>query len=152
MIKINNYESFGECLQSYRKKARLTQIELANILSVQPQTIWRWEHNERKPSLEIIKKLSEVLSCTETELLNGQYGDKIKITLSWQWEEFTKGEINMDANKFNLFLGDDGQIGLHGAGMMTTRDAINEFLARVKEQIEIAYEAQIKRGVIKEAL
>ena len=146
------HKDFAKQLQEFRKRARLTQKNLADLIKVSLKTVQRWEWGERTPRLEEIKKLVEVLNVSEEDLLKEVHSDKIKITLSWQWEEFTKGEINMDANKFNLFLGDDGQIGLHGAGMMTTRDAINEFLARVKEQIEIAYEAQIKRGVIKEAL
>ena len=62
--------SFGEYLKIYRCKANLTQTQLAELIGVQSQTIWRWEHNEREPSLNVIKKLAKVLNVTENELLN----------------------------------------------------------------------------------
>ena len=54
----------------------------------------------------------------------------------------------MTGNEFELILGSNGQIGLKGAGMITSAEAIEEFLSRVKEQLTIALEAQIKRGVV----
>ena len=57
----------------------------------------------------------------------------------------------MNDNKFKLILGEDGVIGLHGAGKITSHDAINDFLGDVKNQLEIALDAQIKRGAIQEA-
>lgn len=86
--------------------------------------------------------------CTESELLNGSQEDKVELVLSWNWEDMKKGEINMDANKFKLILGEDGMIGLHGAGKLTSQEAIEEFLGKVREQLEIALDAQVRRGVI----
>ena len=47
---ISNY------LKTFRERARLTQSELADAAGVQTQTVWRWEHGEREPSLSLIKK------------------------------------------------------------------------------------------------
>lgn len=68
---ISEHQGFSEHLRIFREKAGLTQLELANVVGVQTQTVWRWEHGEREPSINVIKKLCEVLSCTESELLNG---------------------------------------------------------------------------------
>ena len=54
----------------------------------------------------------------------------------------------MNENKFKLVLGDDGMIGLNGAGRITSTAEIEEFLGRVRKELEIALEAQIKRGVV----
>ena len=54
----------------------------------------------------------------------------------------------MDENKFKLILGGDGMVGLHGAGRITSRKAIDEFLHRVRSELEIAFDAQVRRGVI----
>ena len=57
----------------------------------------------------------------------------------------------MNMNSFELILGSQGQIGLKGAGQITSREAIEDFLSQVREQLEIGLEAQIKRGVVQGA-
>ena len=144
-------KSFAQRLKSFRKEARLTQEDLADKINVSIMTLRRWEWGERLPRMDEIKKISDVLHVTEAELLNEPQGDKIKLTLTWHWEEMTKGEINMNGNDFKLVLGGDGRIGLTGAAMFQTRDAIEDFISRVREQVEIAYDAQVRRGAIKES-
>ena len=134
-------ETFSQRLKRLRKIARLTQEELAEKIKVSIMTVRRMEE---------IQKLCEVLHVSESELLNGPQGDGIKLTLSWHWEEMKEGEINMLDNKFQLVLGDDGRIGLTGAALFPSRSAIEDFIARVREQVEVAYDAQVRRGVIKE--
>ncbi len=56
----------------------------------------------------------------------------------------------MNDNKFQIVLGDSGQIGITGAALFQTRDAIEDFISRVREQVNIAYDAQVRRGAIKE--
>ncbi len=129
----------------------MTQLDLAKVLCVQPQTIWRWEHGEREPSLDIIKRLCEVLGCTESELLNGPDDGKIKITLVYDWDKMKEVNINMESNDFEVILGSNGKIGLKGAGMITSREAIEEFLGRVRNELEIALDAQVRRGAIQGA-
>ena len=141
-------ESFSNSLKIFREKAKLTQSELAKRIGVQTQTVWRWEHGEREPSLVVVKQLSEVLGCTESELLNGSNNSKVELVLSWNWEDMKKGEINMDANNFKLILGEDGKVGLHGAGLITSPEAIEEFLGRIRNELQIALDAQIRRGVV----
>ena len=144
-------KNFAQRLRKFRKEARLTQEELANLINVSPMTLRRWEWNERQPRMEEIKKLCEILHVTEAELMNEPQGDKIKLTLTWHWEEMKEGEINMSDNKFQIVLGDDGRIGLTGAALFQNRNTIEDFISRVRTQIEIAYDAQVKRGAIKEA-
>ncbi len=148
VLNINGHQGFSNYLKMFREKAGLTQLELANAMGVQTQTVWRWEHGEREPSISLIKKLCEILGCTESELLNGSQEDRVELVLSWNWEDMKKGEINMDINKFKVILGEDGKIGLHGAGMITSRAGIEEFLGRVRNELEIALDAQVRRGVI----
>ena len=62
---------FAKCLQMLRKKANLIQPELAELIGVSVVTLKRWETGVRTPRIEEIKKLCEVLGCTESELLNG---------------------------------------------------------------------------------
>ena len=138
-------------IKNFRKALKITQEELASYVGIHENTIRLWEKNVNEPRSSDIKKLCEIFNCTEAELFNDTDNDQIKITISSNWEEFKKGDINMNDNKFKLILGEDGVIGLHGAGKITSHDAINDFLGDVKNQLEIALDAQIKRGAIQEA-
>ena len=146
VLKIDN--SVGTAIKTFRKKARLTQSELAGLLGVSFSTLRRWEAYGGQPRTDELKKLCEVLGCTESELLTNSQDDKVELVLSWNWEEMKKGEINMDINRFKVILGEDGKIGLQGAGMITSRAGIEEFLGRVRNELEIALDAQVRRGVI----
>ena len=138
----------GKSITAIRKKKGINQEELAHLLSVNTATLSRWENGHFEPKASVIKKLCEVLGCTESELLNGPNDGKVELVLSWNWEDMKKGEINMDANKFKLILGEDGKVGLHGAGFITSTEAIEDFLGRIRSEFQIALEAQIKRGVV----
>ncbi len=87
----NNNNNFAERLRKLRKKAGLTQSELAFLLGMHETTIRRWENDRGKPNLREIKKLAEVLHITEQELLNEAPESKwvlqIKINKDFQ-EEF----------------------------------------------------------------
>ena len=135
-------------IKQYRKKAGLTQPDLAQLLGVSFSTLRRWEAYGGQPRADELKKLCEVLGCTESELLNGPSDGKVKITLVYDWTHMEGGKIDMNGNDFELILGSNGQIGLKGAGKLTSADAIDEFLSRVREQLTIALDAQIKRGVV----
>ena len=56
-------------LYEYRKKAGLTQRELANRIGVTQVCITMWETGERKPDIIKLKKLAHILGCTTDELL-----------------------------------------------------------------------------------
>ena len=135
-------------IRFFRRKNKLTQEKLSELVSCSVDTLQRWENGTREPKASDIVKLCKILHCTELELLNGLQDNKVELVLSWDWEEIKKGEINMDINRFKVILGEDGKIGLQGAGMITSRTGIEEFLGRVRNELEIALEAQIKRGAI----
>ena len=63
-------------IRQYRKKAGLTQPDLAQLLGVSFSTLRRWEAYGGQPRADELKKLCEVLGCTESELLNGQSPDE----------------------------------------------------------------------------
>lgn len=69
MLRIAN--NLGNAIKQYRKKAGLTQPELAQLLKVSFSTLRRWEAYGGQPRADELKRLCEVLGCTESELLNG---------------------------------------------------------------------------------
>ena len=135
-------------LSNFRKRKGLTQSELADMVGVSLNSIARYEQGEVTPSANIAHSIANVLGCTEAELLNGVQSDKAELVISWDWEDMKKGEMNMEENKFKLVLGEDGQIGINGIGKLTSYEAIDEFLMRVRKQLEIALDTQIRRGAI----
>ena len=61
----------GKLITAVRKKRGISQEELAHMLSVNTATLSRWENGHFEPKASVIKKLCEVLGCTEAEILNG---------------------------------------------------------------------------------
>ena len=55
-----------------RKKAKVTQAELAAKLSVTQSAISQWEHGETQPEVGKLLKLSEIFGCTVDEILKGE--------------------------------------------------------------------------------
>ena len=134
-----------------RRLKKLTQAGLAELVGTSANTIARYERGEMEPSFKNAHKIAEVLGCTEAELLSGANDGKIKITLSYDWSKYEKGEIDMTGNAFELNLGRFGTVELQGAGdfkSLQDLQDIDDFLARAREQLVIALEAQQKRGAI----
>ena len=143
--------SYWQNITAIRKRKGINQEELAHMLDVNPATLSRWENGHFEPKASVIKKLCEIFHCTESELLNGSNDDKIKITLVYDWDKMKEGNIDMEDNDFELILGSNGRVGLKGAGLITSPEAIEDFLGRIRKELEIALDAQVRRGVVPEA-
>ena len=63
-------EYFGLKLQTLRKKASLSQEDLAQLLGVSRQAISKWERSEALPDLYNAKKIAEVFNITIDELMD----------------------------------------------------------------------------------
>lgn len=55
-------------LKFYRRKAGMTQADLADCLDVTPQSICRWETGRREPSFRVLKKITKLLNVTMNDL------------------------------------------------------------------------------------
>lgn len=69
---------FGKRLAELRERANLSRKDLASILSVGQNTVWRWEAGEREPSLENIQALARALGVTTDELMSAPSEDNKK--------------------------------------------------------------------------
>ena len=96
MFKIAN--NIGDSIRFFRKKAGLTQPELAKLSGVSFSTLRRWEVYGASPRIEEIKQLCEVLHCTKEELLNGP-----EIKKDWELRLLTPKEaISMSLSTIDL--------------------------------------------------
>ncbi len=82
----------GTRISELRKKKKLTQAELGNIMHVSDKTISSWESNRTEPSLNDIVMLSDVIDTTATYLL---YGNIEKLDLE------TEIKIRLDEKEYN---------------------------------------------------
>jgi transcriptional regulator with XRE-family HTH domain len=62
---------FGSSLVKLRKARKLTQLQLADLISVQPRLISRWETGETKPQFDHVVRLAEVLEVSLDVLMKG---------------------------------------------------------------------------------
>ncbi|WP_279282012.1 helix-turn-helix domain-containing protein [Enterococcus gallinarum] len=59
----------GENIKKLRKAKRMTQKEVANQLTVTPQTISKWERNISYPDLDMLVRLSQLFHISTDALL-----------------------------------------------------------------------------------
>lgn len=71
-----DWPGFGAVIQKYRKKARLSQPKMAQMMEVNRNTITNWENNKNRPSLDDTKILCETLGIPLYELF-GMYDEMV---------------------------------------------------------------------------
>lgn len=65
----------GVKLKEARKKEKMTQKELAELLGVYQKDISRWENSEYIPSLEVFAKLCQTLKVSADKMLGIEIED-----------------------------------------------------------------------------
>ncbi len=66
----------GKNLEKIRETAKLSRRELGQLINVGQNTIWRWEHGEREPSLEKIQALAVALNVSVSDLMDREENKK----------------------------------------------------------------------------
>jgi transcriptional regulator with XRE-family HTH domain len=69
MEKGENLTVFGKTLQNLRKEQGLSQAKLANASGVSRRAILHYEKYAKRPSIDKVKKLANVLGVSDEELL-----------------------------------------------------------------------------------
>lgn len=64
--------SFGENVKRLRKKNKLTQTELANMINKTIRTVQKYESGEITPTVDIIELVAKALNVTASELLGSK--------------------------------------------------------------------------------
>ena len=72
---------FSQRFKELRKKSKMTQADIADILHTSPQNISRWENGESEPDIDMILDISKLFEVSADDLL-GKNPDNEKIILS----------------------------------------------------------------------
>ena len=65
-------ESLGQRLQQFRKRANLTQEEVATKLNITPQAVSKWENDVSAPDISLLGEIADMFGVTVDELLGRQ--------------------------------------------------------------------------------
>lgn len=108
-------EKFGERLIVFRNRKGLSQDELSQKLGVSRQSISNWENGSSQPSIEFVKKLSEIYEVSVDDLLNCDkpvedcYKKKEDTSFKKEEKKDDKGShIRIDKNGIFINDADDG--------------------------------------------
>lgn len=74
-------EDFSKYIFQLRKKAGLSQEELAERVGVHLNTVSQWENGVYIPKMMKLKRLAEALNVTEAELLNGPAKQEFEVKI-----------------------------------------------------------------------
>ena len=113
---------FGKNLSILRKNRQLTQLELADLLDVQPRMVGRWEQAVAKPQFDYIIKLAEVLEVSLDHLLLGEKG---KINTELEIKNKRLKELCKQADKLKP---DDQNIICHFLDMAIRQDKLKDII------------------------
>ncbi len=107
---MNIDNGLAQRLKELRKKAGLTQEELAELIDVHLNTISRWENGIDTPKTFKITQLAKVLNVNEVELINGTPSQnwELKLLVS-KTRENEGGTVDMSgkSSTATLSVGDD---------------------------------------------
>lgn len=68
--------SVGENIKKYRSRKGMTQVQLAEAVTVTHPMITAYERGTKNPSLQVAFEISKVLGCTLEDLLEPQKESK----------------------------------------------------------------------------
>ena len=71
----------GEKIKKYREEKKMTQMEVAEVLEVNPATISKYEAGTLEPNIESLKKLSELFEISIDQLVKEDKFDISKINV-----------------------------------------------------------------------
>ena len=82
MVEREVQQMIGEQIKALRIARNMSQVELASALNVSKQSVSNWENNNILPSVEIIKQLARLFSCSPDYLLELDNSPKSYIDIS----------------------------------------------------------------------
>jgi transcriptional regulator with XRE-family HTH domain len=85
----NMENTFGERIQSLRKKRNWTQEEVANKLKVTAQAVSKWEKDVSLPDVQLLSSIAQLFNTSIDYLLGNAQGTIVEVT-SKEKKDFKK--------------------------------------------------------------
>ncbi|MEQ9168885.1 MAG: helix-turn-helix transcriptional regulator [Fulvivirga sp.] len=70
--------NFGDNLKEVRTSKSISQGQLAEMMGIHPTHISRYERNQTSPSIDVLKKLADLLEVSTDALVYGSQNEKAK--------------------------------------------------------------------------
>ena len=152
---MNDYE-FGNRLYALRKKCKMSQAELGNLVNVSDKAVSKWETGKSKPGIDIMNKLSLIFNVKIEDLMEeNKLNNNINMivitggpcagkstAMSWIEKEFTQKGYTV------LFIGESAtELINSGVNYTTCKSRINFQIPLTRMQMEkekIYYDAARK--------
>ena len=87
-----NLVEIGKRIKSLREDSKLTQIKVADYLSLDQSMIAKIEKGERNITSDVIEKLSTLFCCTVEYILSGE-NKKQELTVSFRTSNLTSDDL-----------------------------------------------------------
>lgn len=84
---------FGEQIRKLRIAKGLSQVQLANKLSVSKQSVSNWESNNITPSIDLLTKIAHYFSCSADYLLEIDNPDSSKEKFFIETQYLTMAQV-----------------------------------------------------------
>lgn len=128
----------GQRIKAARKKAGMTQAELAGKLGIPYQSIGQWERDLRSPKIETLHRIANALLISVRELMDAKTADAYDagIDLGANLEEW-QGYVIDELWKREGYSGSDTETQLINAFSQLNDSGQHEAIKRVEELTEI---------------
>lgn len=87
MRDMNNYVT-GSTIKILRESKKLTQAQLANMISVSDKAVSRWETGKEFPDVSLLEPLSKALGISVIELISGDWITNRNVSSNMQRSKF----------------------------------------------------------------
>jgi transcriptional regulator with XRE-family HTH domain len=111
MKKSNTNDQLGKNIKLFRKQKGFTQVELAKALGCSQTIITAYEKGLKKPSVDMLAKLADVLGSSTDRILasnNNPAKTSEKIKNPKLWKKFEQINTLPDTDKRTVFRMIDG--------------------------------------------
>lgn len=104
--------SFGDNLKRIRTEKNVSQGELAELISMHPTHISRYERKLTSPTVEVVKKIADALKVSADELIYGDTQQKAKdkiqdnelLTMFARVQTLKKDDVVCIKNMLNAYI------------------------------------------------
>lgn len=132
--------TFGEKLYALRTQAKISQIQLAEILGVSRQTVSKWETGSMLPEIDKLIKISDQFHVSTDYLLRETKPEKVSANMDRLVLRFLGSAQDMDAiSKELVEVMRDGVIdeeeGKQIDEIIATLDAIEVVIKEIKKSL-----------------